>query len=266
MRDGSRVKSIVKRLSLPSNNSDTVYSVDSMPDRQLSGEKVKAKGLRRCAFSSVDIREHERVAGDNPCVTSGVPLSIGWGFYQHDPIDLDDYEYNRGPARDKIEMMVPATVRRQMLRDEFGVGIDEMNKAMREVNLTKRQRRHTVATEHLEGWAEVSQSVKRKFKRFMKGTSTAKEQEKMWEEAHTIAVKKYLKEHGEDSLGKNTSVARAGSFGAGQKVGPESQEQPPMLEISIHENEAEEVQTPMTPTFTIENHWGGATLSVKKSP
>lgn len=139
--------------------------------------------LTRCSFSCVDIREHERIAGDNPCVSKGVPLSIGWGYYQHDPISLDNYEANKGPPRDKIEMMVPEEVRKQMLIQEFKVSLNEINAAIKSVNISKKQRRQTIANEHMEGWEEVMQSAKRKLNRFTKKTSKSKEEEKLWEDA-----------------------------------------------------------------------------------
>ena len=235
-KDGSVVRGIMRNQSSYHSNDgrsgDALSSADSLP----SPEKEKVGGLKRCSFSSVDIREHERVAGDNPCVTSGVPLSIGWGYYQHDSISLDDYEFNRGPPRDKIEMMVPAGIRRQMLRDEFDVTIAEINASMREVNVTKRHRRHTVATEHMEGWSEVVQSAKRKFGRFAKKTSTKKEEEKIWERAHKQALSEYLSKNGEGSLGKNPQSAGAGSINKGPRiVSEENGGEVPPAEISFQE-------------------------------
>lgn len=217
-KDGSKIKSLMK----VSRESSFSASVDSMPDPEQQEGGGNAVGPRRCSFSSVDIREHERVAGDNPCVTSGVPLSIGWGYYQHEPISLDLYESNKGPSRDKIEMMVPASIRKQILRDEFSVPIADMNAAMKEVNITKRQRRHTVATEHMEGWSEVLESAKRKFGRFVKGTSNAKEEEKVWAQAHKSAMSEYLNKHGESSLGKNPGIAGVGSINKGPKIVPDN--------------------------------------------
>lgn len=217
-KDGSKIKSLMK----VSRESSFSASVDSMPDTEQQEGGGNAVGPRRCSFSSVDIREHERVAGDNPCVTSGVPLSIGWGYYQHEPISLDLYESNKGPSRDKIEMMVPASIRKQILRDEFSVPIADMNAAMKEVNITKRQRRHTVATEHMEGWSEVLESAKRKFGRFVKGTSNAKEEEKVWAQAHKSAMSEYLNKHGESSLGKNPGIAGVGSINKGPKIVPDN--------------------------------------------
>ena len=152
-----------------------------------SDEKDGSKAMRRCAFSCVDIREHERIAGDNPCVSKGVPLSIGWGFYQHESIDLDNYEANKGPARDKIEMMVPAEIRKQILLKEFNVSLNDINTAIKSVNISKKQRRQTVANEHLEGWEEAVQSAKRKLNRFTKKTSKSKEEEKLWADAQKNA-------------------------------------------------------------------------------
>mmetsp|Transcript_53679 Transcript_53679/g.114002 ORF Transcript_53679/g.114002 Transcript_53679/m.114002 type:complete len:692 (+) Transcript_53679:256-2331(+) len=223
-RDGSMVKGIVKN-ARPS-GSGPCLSIDSTPSPDTID--LKMKPMKRCAFSSVDIREHERVAGDNPCVTSGVPLSIGWGYCQHPSVNLDDYEFNKGPSRDKIEMMVPATVRKQMLRDEFGVSINEMNAAMKEVNITKRQRRSSVAGEHLEGWQEVTQSAKRKFKRFLKKTSTAKEEEKLWAQAQKSAMAEVLKSNGEGSMGKS-----AGKINNGLRIAPEIGGAAPPIEISF---------------------------------
>lgn len=187
--------------------------------------------LKRCSFSSVDIREHERIAGDNPCVTSGVPLALGWGYFQQPSVTLDDYEYHRGPSRDKIEMMVPAGVRRSMLRDEFGVKVSEINASMKEVNIVKRGRRHTNATENMEVWVEVAQSANRKFKRFVKGTSKTKEHEKMWEEAHKAALEEYLKANGKDSLGKNRESFRMGN----RTVAPSNGDTGPVPEITFQQ-------------------------------
>lgn len=239
MRDGSIVKSLIKTRALSTTSERRRMSVDSLMSQEVSPEEdseSKTGSIKRCIFSCVDIREHERIAGDNPCVTSGVPLSIGWGYYQHDSITLDDYELNKGTARDKIEMMVPAGVRRQMLRDEFGVTITEMNAAMKQVNITKRQRRHTVGMEHLEGWQEVGQSAKRKVKRFVKGTSTAKEEEKMWTQARQGAMKEYLKTHGE---AKNPESPGVGIINNGSKIAPENGQAAPFLEISFQKGEGE---------------------------
>jgi len=185
-KDGSSLNSAMKKTSRKP-NSQCFTSTDSLAPQE-EENRSNTPMVRRCVFSCVDIREHERVAGDNPCVTRGVPLSIGWGYYQHSSIALEEYEFNRGPPRDKIEMMVPPNIRNQILRDEFGVPAADINASIKEANVTKKQRRSTLGAEPLEGWLEAAQSSKRKFKRFVKGTSTAKEEEKIWARARQNAL------------------------------------------------------------------------------
>ena len=183
--DGSVIKPVMKKSNRRGSSVSANVSVGGMSANSNQSAPVK----RNISFASVHIREHERIAGDNPCVTSGVPLSIGWGSIQHKAIDLDLYEKSKGPPRDKIEMMVPAAIRKSMLRDEFGVSVKELNASMKNVNITKRNRRHTVAGEHMEGWGEGIESVKRKLGRFVKKTTKEKEEQKLWEQAEKHAMK-----------------------------------------------------------------------------
>lgn len=189
MKDGSSIKPARKMSQ--SSRRESCQSDDAIPSFSSEGGSNTPDGKikRNISFTSINIREHERIAGDNPCVTSGVPLSIGWGYVEHPAIDFDHYEANKGPSRDKIEMMVPAAVRKQILRDEFKVSVKDINEAMKNVNIAKRQRRNTVASEHMEGWGEVMQSAKRKFGRALKGTTTKKEEQKLWENAQKNAMK-----------------------------------------------------------------------------
>lgn len=196
LQDGSPVVGILK---------NRAYFLRMNRRRDSLQSERSENSTRSVELKSVHIREHERIAGDNPCVSSGVPLSIGWGHVQHDPIPLDAYESAKGPPRDKIEMMVPASVRKSMLRDEFKVSVADLNASMKIVNITKKQRRHTVASEHLEGWQEVSESAKRKFKRLVNKTSTKKEEAALWEQAHTAATQSFLKTFGSDALAAQDS-------------------------------------------------------------
>lgn len=191
IKDGVVLRGVLKRGNMSCDTSsstlDTTISSSRREDEGRRSSRSSYDGgrpsTRQCSFSVVDIREHERIAGDNPCVTSGVPLGIGWGYIEHKPIELEYYESNKGQPRDKIEMLVPAEVRKKLLRDEFGVPMKDLNESIRSVNIAKRQRRSTVATQHLEAWTQVKESTKRKFGNILKKTSSAKEQEKLWEKA-----------------------------------------------------------------------------------
>ena len=110
--------------------------------------KKKNARKKTCTFSVVDIREHERIAGDNPCVSKGVPISIGWGYIQHPSISLDEYEtYKGGQSRTKNEMLIPPEIRIRLLKDEFGISVQTINTAMKDALKVKKQREYTVNTD-----------------------------------------------------------------------------------------------------------------------
>jgi len=155
-------------------------------------KRKPSAGKTTCSFSCVDIREYERVAGDNPCVRQGVPLAIGWAYRQHGSIDLEDYESHRGPPRDKVEMLVPAGVRERLLRDEFRVPAGDLADAVRGVELAKKQRGRTESAERFEGLAEAAECARRRLRRLRKGTSKGKEEEAVWAEARRNALQKHL--------------------------------------------------------------------------
>ncbi len=185
-KDGSPIQSIMTRSNILTRNS----TLSTEAPHFTNGSQSRGKAV---TFSHIDLREYERVPGDNPCVRGGVPLSIGWRHVQHDPICLDDYESGKGPPRDKIEMMVPPSVRREMLRDEFGASIHELNAAMKSVNISKRQRAHTNASEKTEVFEEFLESAKRKFKRAVgKAVSSKKQSEELWEASHDAVMNEYL--------------------------------------------------------------------------
>ena len=185
-KDGSSIQSIMTR-------SDIRKSIDSTSSTEASHSTGGFRKRGNVKFSHMDLREYERVPGDNPCVRAGVPLAIGWKHVQHDPICLDDYESGKGPPRDKIEMMVPASVRRSMLRDEFGASRHDLNAAMKSANISKRQRARTPASEKTEVFQEFLESAKRKFKRVVgKAVSSKKQAEELWEASHDAVMNEYL--------------------------------------------------------------------------
>jgi hypothetical protein len=50
------------------------------------------KSTRHVSFGYVEIREYERIVGDNPSRTHGPPISIGWNYRQSAKFRVDNYE------------------------------------------------------------------------------------------------------------------------------------------------------------------------------
>ena len=93
-------------------------------------------------YNSVSIREYPMVPGDNPCVSRGVPLSIDWEHQWEGTFLLDIYEARKTP-RSQLEMIVPAEVRSQLLRQN-GHAWKDIQSSTKNASITRRQRIKTI--------------------------------------------------------------------------------------------------------------------------
>jgi hypothetical protein len=116
-------------------------------------------------FSTVNIREYDRIVGDHPDVSVGPPLSISWEYIEREPMDLDDYECSH-TTKGNYNLYISSMDRKNMLQNVFQVPPDEIRKAEKKVKLVKAQRTNTAqqgkAGETIEA---ILQSAKRKLKR-----------------------------------------------------------------------------------------------------
>lgn len=98
-------------------------------------------------FTSVEIREFEIIIGDNPACRAGAPLSIGWSYYpEHFSASLTDFEKSRGPRRQGTQMVVPKSVRHQILQNEWNFSSDSIIKATKATQKLHNQRHVTAIT------------------------------------------------------------------------------------------------------------------------
>lgn len=79
-------------------------------DRSASGISVStcstapslssSPGMKRSvSFSRLNVRQYERVLGDNPSCSSGPSVSIGWKYKDDISMDIDTYELRRSQRR-----------------------------------------------------------------------------------------------------------------------------------------------------------------------
>ena len=133
-----------------------------------TGTKTKTRPAapgrsRTVTFASTEIREYPIELGDNPSVSSGPPLTLGWTHMARHTASVDDYEAGRPHFRRALhEMIIPAKVRTDILLGSDGrVSLRAVQEAIREVNVTKRQRRRTVQTLHMARMEEMSERARR---------------------------------------------------------------------------------------------------------
>jgi len=176
----------------------------------------KTRSQSVVSFDQVNIREYERILGDNPSCSSGPPLSIGWKF-SPDPmvISVDDYEGGKGEIpRYKSQFLVPKDIREKMLREHAGVSRREIVNTVRGIQKQKSQRRKTAANLGMQNTEEKVENVRRSFQKAMgKRRSFTKEEKRLWDDAHERAVEKAKQL--EDSIRKGESISMRNVYSVG---------------------------------------------------
>mmetsp|Transcript_6 Transcript_6/g.7 ORF Transcript_6/g.7 Transcript_6/m.7 type:complete len:408 (-) Transcript_6:71-1294(-) len=182
-KDGKALKSCMKKQMSDSDSLDSVEGDDA-------SSVASSASKRSISFSKVEIRDYDRAVGDNPCVSSGAPLSLDWNYREAAEHDLEEYENfkeSNGGGRSRSEMQMPASVRTKVLA-EFGATAVDIRRASKEATIVKRGRIKTMNKKN-----DIIDKTKGKLKEFCSaGRDEERQQELLWEKAHKGAVEKYL--------------------------------------------------------------------------
>uniref|UniRef100_A0A7S4SZS3 Uncharacterized protein n=1 Tax=Ditylum brightwellii TaxID=49249 RepID=A0A7S4SZS3_9STRA len=175
------ISSASRRISEPSGGS-------------FSDDEVQAsKSNRSVSFNDINMRKYERALGDHPCVSSGAPITIGWRFNEFNSIPLDDYESIRGPTLRKEQIRIPAEVRLRMLVDQADVSLRDVKDAELASQRERRQiykSQKTAKYKTTQKIEELSETLKRKIKRVVTGTTKKRQEVKLWRDAQEVALQK----------------------------------------------------------------------------
>ena len=103
---------------------------------------AKKKSVR---FSTLEIRTYPITLGDNPSVSSGPPLTLDWNYTTVHTVAVSAYETERPPSsrRRPSQMVMPTSLRIELLTEDAHVGIRTIAEVCREVERCKRERRRT---------------------------------------------------------------------------------------------------------------------------
>lgn len=181
--DGNGLKSCLKR---------PTSCTDAGVRRRSTGDSLKV------SFSNVDIREYCRQVGDNPSVSSGCPLAIGWMFNCHGEIDIDSYEADRAIDRAPTRCVrLTPKQREEILIEVAGIPHTQIVQGQMQAYYDRSLRTETLVqiggpcnaknTSTHERLLIIKESASRKFERATKGISPTREQRKLWEAAQEAA-------------------------------------------------------------------------------
>lgn len=127
-------------------------------DEKFEKAQIERQGV---TFTNIIIRDYPMTVGDNPSVSSGPPLTIGWNYFNEVTIPLDIYEDSKPSPRNGREMIVPRMRREQIFRDA-GFTYNQLIKLTKPVNIARIQRHKTYASLGLSPWIEVYEKATRK--------------------------------------------------------------------------------------------------------
>jgi len=143
---------------------------------------------KKVIFDKIHIRQYERSLGDNPSVSCGPALTLGWNFNPDDSIScpLDEYEtFREGCRRHKNEMVIPRPIREAILQKDCGYSRVELAKVVKQINSCKAQRRQTVTNLQHEKLEEKIEAMLSGFKRITCRQKLNEDLalEKLWDDA-----------------------------------------------------------------------------------
>jgi hypothetical protein len=126
-------------------------SISSSASSAQRQKKCRRKSLIR--FSTVRVRQYERIMADNPACRSGPGIGIGWRYDKNeDVVTVDEWEAHRSRVRASTFMALSRPMREDLLRG-LGYSNRDMAAMCRELNKLRAHRRRTsnnIAFERLE--------------------------------------------------------------------------------------------------------------------
>jgi hypothetical protein len=147
----------------PTSSRTAVHNEATMRDAQTPRKS-------KVSFSTVEVRHYERILGDNPGVSSGPPLSIGWNYYDDRTIRLpvDEYEYYHSPCQDESDMLL-SRYERESILEALGYSEKDIARVIRQNYKLKRNRRQTVNNLPVMGIEEVMETAKKSLSKILPG-------------------------------------------------------------------------------------------------
>lgn len=116
---------------------------------------------RRVRFFDVRALEHEVVVSDNPAVSSGAAMELGWKYNFADPIPVDKFEDQRSKERSKNWKREKRLTSAQRIKKliEFGATHEEIHQATKSASNIRKKRKYSVATRDFDDRSEMIEDI-----------------------------------------------------------------------------------------------------------
>mmetsp|Transcript_36144 Transcript_36144/g.75972 ORF Transcript_36144/g.75972 Transcript_36144/m.75972 type:complete len:353 (+) Transcript_36144:238-1296(+) len=148
---------------------------------------------RGIGFFDVEVRGYEVTASDNPCVSRGTALELGWAYDVQERVHLDTFEEKRSKERSqdfRKEKKIPWHERERILRD-LGVSKKEIQEAAKRATIIRNKRKKSIALAKQDKEHEKAEERWRKAKSIVSiASGSKKDDDKNWVDA--TETDKYL--------------------------------------------------------------------------
>lgn len=132
------------------------------------GSESTHSSKKQLSFASISIREYPVLIGDNPSVSEGVPLTIGWEHETETDYGLDDYESEHRAEPKPLSDMKFSPEERTEIAKNLGYSETKIEKIAHQVKYsTLTRKKKMVKTLHLRG---LRKSVNRAITRISDAT------------------------------------------------------------------------------------------------
>mmetsp|Transcript_4715 Transcript_4715/g.5248 ORF Transcript_4715/g.5248 Transcript_4715/m.5248 type:complete len:249 (+) Transcript_4715:3-749(+) len=168
------LKPILKKVARPEEENDrdrrnTRIQITGETTENTNNQSKRRKA--RIQFANIEVRQYNRILGDNPACSYGPPIQLDWTHdnQQTQPtISIDEYESNRLRRRTRRQLSMSTTTRRNMMYFHFGYNHAEIDKAADSIKKIQKHREQTILlSKRAEQLQEVAETIKRRTTRFI---------------------------------------------------------------------------------------------------
>ncbi len=126
---------------------------------------IKASKERSIRFSRVDVRYYEQILSDNPAVTTGPPIGIGWRYRTiKNNLSVDAWEHRQKPHRRYLTALATSRHERTSMLYDLKYTQKDIAIAIRDVLRIKNMRKQTVNNLRFESMEEMIERTTRRIK------------------------------------------------------------------------------------------------------